>query len=100
MIKFLLSLLYSALSLSFFLGWARQRAEGQIDKMQDAVFNTPGAEAPVPPDVVMGGIGLVATHFIFGQKVLGLAGWQSFLSFGLGIVAGVAIYLQQKGKFT
>jgi hypothetical protein len=98
MLKFLLSLLYSTVSMPLFLGWAQQRIERQLDKMQDAVFNTPGAEAPVPPDVVLGGIGLVATHFAFGQKVLGLHGWQAFLSFGLGIVAGMVIFLKQKGK--
>ncbi|MBX3001066.1 MAG: hypothetical protein KF893_21265 [Caldilineaceae bacterium] len=98
MLNFLLSILFSAVSLSFFLGWARQRAEGQLDKMQDAVFNTPGVEAPVPPDVVLGGVGLTVIHFVFGQKVLGLRGWQTFLSFGLGIVAGVAIYKQRKGN--
>jgi hypothetical protein len=98
MFKFLLSLLYSTVSLTLFWGWAQQRVEGQLDKMQDAVFNTPGAEAPVPPDVAIGGLGLMATHFVFGQKILGLRGWQTFLSFGLGIGAGVAIYLQRKGK--
>jgi hypothetical protein len=97
MIKFLLSLLYSATSLSFFLEWAQGRAEGQIDKMQDAVFNTPGAEAPVPPDVVLGGVGLLATYLVLG-KVLGLAGWQTFLSLVLGIAAGTVLFVQRKGR--
>lgn len=95
MLNFLLSLLYSAVSLSFFWEWAQGRAEGQIDKMQDAVFNTPGAEAPVPPDVVLGGVGLLATHFVLG-KLLKLSGWQSFLSLVLGIGVGVAL-VQRKG---
>jgi hypothetical protein len=96
--KFLLSLLYSTVGLSFFWGWAQRRAEGQLDKMQDAVFNTPGAEAPVPPDVLLGGVGLIATHFVFGQKVLKLTGWQTFLSFVLGIGVGTALFVQRKGK--
>jgi hypothetical protein len=98
MIKLAINSLCTALSLPFYLEWAQGRAEQQIDKMQSAVFNTPGAESPLPPVVFLGGMGLLVTHFAFGQ-VLGLRGWQRFLSLLLGIAIGLGIVYRRKGKF-
>ena len=86
MANFILSTLYTALLLPFFLRWGRQQAEAQIDKMQESVFNTPGAEAPVPPLVLVGGLGLIASHFFFARRFLRLKGWQAFLSWLLGLL--------------
>lgn len=95
--KFLTSILTTAAALQLFLRWARTRAEGQIDKMQDAVFNTPGAEPPLTPDVAVTGAALLGAHFVLGQKALGLRGWQAVLSLLLGIAAGVGFFLYLKG---
>ncbi|MCB0116137.1 MAG: hypothetical protein R2873_07460 [Caldilineaceae bacterium] len=97
MFNFLTSTLATAAALQVFLPWARGRAEGQIDKMQDAVFNTPGAESPVTPDVAVAGVGFLGVHFVLGQKVLGLRGWQAVLSLLLGLGVGVGLFLQMKG---
>lgn len=98
MLKFILSTLATATALPALLFWARGRAEGQIDKMQDAVFNTPGAESPVTPDVALAGAGFVSAHFVLGQKVLGLRGWQTILSLLLGIGIGIGLFFQLKGS--
>lgn len=95
MIRFLGSTAAFAVGMSRFLQWARQRSEGQIDKMQEAAFSSPGAEAPVPMDVLVGGLGLLFGHMALG-KVLGLRGWQRWLSLILGSAVGV-ILLQRKG---
>ncbi len=98
MVKFILSTLATAAALPALLSWAQGRAEGQIDKMQDAVFNTPGAESPVTPDVALAGVGFVSAHFVLGQKVLGLRGWQTILSLLLGIGIGIGLFFQWKGS--
>lgn len=100
MLKFIVSTLYTALLLPVFLRWGRQQAEAQIDKMQESVFNTPGAEAPLPPLVLIGGIGLISSHFFLGRRGLGLKGWQILLSLGLGLLIGVSIFLNRFQNFT
>ncbi|MEZ4580212.1 MAG: hypothetical protein R3A10_00925 [Caldilineaceae bacterium] len=50
--------------------------------MQEAAFNTPGAEAPVTPSIVMGGIGLLFGHFVVGRRLLRLRGWQALFELG------------------
>lgn len=91
MIRFLLCLAYPALLVPLYLSWSRSQAEAQIDKMQRAVFNTPGAEAPLPPVVLIGGLGLMA-GFGLAARVLRLPGWQRFLAIALGLPLGVAVY--------
>lgn len=93
--KFILSTLYTALLLPVFLRWGRQQAETQIDKMQESVFNTPGAEAPVPPLVLVGGIGLIGSHFFFARRALNLKGWQALASWLLGLLLGLSIFLKR-----
>jgi hypothetical protein len=96
MLKFLIGILYLTSSMPLYLGWARRRTDRQIDKMQEAAFNTPGAEAPITPDVLIGGLALLCGHFIFGQKVLKMPVWQTFFSFIFGAVAGVTIFLTKR----
>ena len=93
MLRFILSILYTALLLPFYLRWSRQQAEAQIDKMQESVFNTPGAATPVPPLVIVGGAVLVGSHFLFGQAGLRLKGWQALFSWLFGLVAGLVIFM-------
>ncbi|HXF62426.1 MAG TPA: hypothetical protein VNK95_12470 [Caldilineaceae bacterium] len=91
MIRFLLCLAYPVLLVPLYLSWSRSQAEAQIDKMQRAVFNTPGAEAPLPPVVLIGGLGLMAGYGL-AARILGLPGWQRFLAIALGLPLGVAVY--------
>ena len=86
------SFLLAALTPALFL-WARRQSEEQIDKMQEAAFNTPGAEAPIPATVPAAAAGLLAGHFVVGRAVFGLRIWQSVLSLLLGLAAGVTITL-------
>lgn len=91
--EFLLNTFLTALSTFFFLGWGREQAERQIDKMQEAAFNTPGAEAPVPPKVAVAGASLLSGQWLLNRKVFGLNGWRSMSSFLLGLVAGAGLFL-------
>ena len=93
MSKFILSTLYTALLLPIYLRWSRQQTEHQIDKMQEAVFNTPGAETIVTAPVVLGGVLLIGFHFLVARRALNLKTWQSVLSLFVSIVAGLGIFM-------
>ncbi len=94
MLRVLFGALYPTLALPLFLRWSTSQVEGQIDKMQQAVFNTPGAEAPVPPIVIVGGAGLTAGYFAYARALrLGLA--RTAVCLLLGGAAGAALYLAQ-----
>lgn len=54
MLRLLIATLIHAAVAFFFLDWSSRQAEGQIDKMLEAVLSTPGVEAPIPPAVVAG----------------------------------------------
>ena len=82
------SILYLASLLPIYLQWSRQQAEGQIDKMQSAVFNTPGAESPLTPSVVTGGVTLLSSHFVIARKGLQLDTGEAFATMVLGGVLG------------
>jgi hypothetical protein len=91
MMRFLLNLAYPALLVPLYLDWSRRQAEAQIDKMQRSVFNTPGAEAPLPATVMMGGIGLLVGYGLW-TGLLGQRGWQRAVGLVLGIPLGVTIF--------
>jgi hypothetical protein len=93
MLKFILSTLFTAALLPIFLAWSREQTEGQIDKMQEAAFNTPGMASPVTPPMLAGGIGLAVGHFTVGGW-LGQKGWQTFLSLLAGLGVGTALFFQ------
>jgi hypothetical protein len=95
MLRFLLSALYPALLLPWFLQWAEEESDAQIDKMQQKVHFTPGAEAPVPPAVALAGAALLSGHFLLGRLVR-LAGWQALLSLLLGAVAGIGLLVAKE----
>ncbi len=86
MFRFLLSTCYTIVFLPLYVGWAAQQAEQQIDKMQEAAFNTPGTEAPLPPVVFLGGAVVFAGHMLIGHFLLKLKGWQTGLALLLGFV--------------
>lgn len=92
MFRLLLSTIYNAVSWSQFLNWAWNQTENQIDKMQDAAFETPGMEAPVPPSVLMAAAGVIGSHLTV-SRILRLRPWQSLLSLALGVAAAAAIVL-------
>jgi len=92
-LKFTLSTLYVALLLPLYLHWSQQQIENQIDKMQEAVFNTPGVEAPVPPPVLLSGIALLSGHLWLGQRGLRLKSWQTAGSLVLGGLIGTGLFI-------
>lgn len=86
------SILYLASLLPLYLQWSKQQAEGQIDKMQEAVFNSPGAEATITPSVVTGGVTLLGSHFVIARKGLDLDNGEALATMFLGGVLGYLIF--------
>lgn len=97
MIRFFLSVLTTATSTLFFLRWSQAQIDAQFDKMQQKVHFTPGAEAPLPPAVALGGTGLLTLHLFLGQGLLRLRTWPTLLSLFFGIIAGLVVFLNQSG---
>lgn len=93
MIPFVLSTLFFTFLLRQYLTWSKGRIDLQIEKMQEASFNTPGTEAPVPPEVLMGGGALVAGHFLLGRWILRMGFLLTLLSLILGGFAGVVLFI-------
>lgn len=94
--QFLLSTLYPVLLLFRYLPWAQRRIDLQIEKMQEASFNTPGAEAPIPPEVVLGGLTLVAGHFLVGRGMLRMKWVPTVLSLFLGGLLGTVLFFSTR----
>jgi hypothetical protein len=90
MLAFWLAVAYPLLTLPPFVAWTRRQIEGQIDKMQAAVFNTPGTEAPVPPGVVMAGLGWLLGYAAVTAG-LGVKGWRRGAALALGAGLGSAM---------
>jgi hypothetical protein len=95
MIRFLLSVLTTAASTMVFLRWSQAQVDAQFDKMQQKVHFTPGAEAPLPPPVALGGAGLLTLHLLLGRWLLRLRAWQSLLSLLFGMIAGLILFLNR-----
>ncbi len=91
MLSFLASTLITALGVAAFLDWSGRQAERQIDRMQEAAFNTPGAEAPLPPQVMLGGLAIALVHFV-AARLLGVhRGW-AFFSLLIGGALGGLLF--------
>ncbi|MFO7634857.1 MAG: hypothetical protein R6W76_20075 [Caldilinea sp.] len=90
-LRMMISAALTALALPFYLRWAIDQSEDQLDKMQKAVHFTPGAESPLPPEVLAGAAGLSVSHFAVG-RVLRLNWFQAFLSLIIGIALGVGVF--------
>lgn len=95
MLRVLTVFAYPILLIPLYLAWSRRQAEGQIDKMQRSVFNSPGMEAPVPPLVVAGGAGLLVGYWLL-VRLVGAPGWLRFLGALVGAPVGVAIFTQRQ----
>lgn len=85
--RFLINTLLTALCVPIFLGWGKEQADAQITKMQEAAFNTPGAESPLPVAVAAAGFGLVVGHFLLG-RLLGVSRGGRLLSLLLAGATG------------
>lgn len=88
MLKFFASTLYIACLLPIYLEWSRTEIERQLDRMQEAVFNSPGVEAPITPTVVVGGMTLVTSHLVIARTTLHLSVGKALLSLVLGGMLG------------
>jgi hypothetical protein len=97
MLRFFITLAYPILLIPLYLDWSRRQAESQIDKMQRAVFNSPGTEAPVPPPVIMGGAALLVGYWIV-TKLVDAPGWLRAAGIVLGAPVGVAIFTQRQAS--
>lgn len=90
--RIMVSATLTGVATPFYLHWADQQSEIQLDKMQKAVHFTPGAEPPLPNEVLAGAVGLGVSHFAVGRALR--LGWlQAFLSLIIGIVLGVGVFL-------
>lgn len=96
--NFLASLLLLTPLVSLYLSWSVQQTEKQIDQMQESAFNSPGVEAPIPPAVPLGALGLAALHLTVGSRFLRLKPLQAWLSLVFGATAGTILYLSIRSK--
>lgn len=94
-LRLFIALAYPIFLVPLYLDWSRRQAESQIDKMQRSVFNSPGAEAPVPPPVILGGVGLLVGFGLL-TKLFGAPGWMRAVGLILGAPIGVAIFMQRQ----
>jgi hypothetical protein len=95
MLRFLITSAMWAVMLPPFIRWGRAQVEFQIDKMQQAVFNSPGSEAPVPPPVYITGLTLLSLHNLV-SRWLGIRGPLWVLSLVVGSMAGGLLYLKKR----
>jgi len=95
MFRWLFAFAYPIFVTPLYLEWSRGQTEGQIDKMQASVFNTPGAVAPVPPEVIVGGVFLLAGYWLL-TRLFGVSGWTRALAVLLGVPIGVTIFAQRQ----
>lgn len=97
MLRFLINTFLTGLAVAFFLKWGREQAERQVDKMQAAVHGTPGAEPPVPPEVLVAGVGLLGGHWLVA-RTLGLNFVAAMFSLIVAIGAGFGYYVYGAGE--
>lgn len=90
--RMMVSATLTALAVPFYLRWSSAQAEAQLDKMQKAVHFTPGAESPLPPEVLAGAAGLGVSHFAVG-RMLGLRWWQAIFSLLVGVLLGTGAFV-------
>lgn len=100
-LRFLLNSTICSLLTLLYASWALDQSEAQLGKMQDAVFNTPGSEAPLPPKVVFAALGLLALCWTLGRKLFALKDWQTLLSIVAGIAGGLlSLFLTNSRRST
>ncbi|MGB5051143.1 MAG: hypothetical protein WBO46_19510 [Caldilineaceae bacterium] len=86
---FLFSLVCNVLIDWLFLGWARRETDTRLGKMQDAAFDTPGAQSPVPASVLAAAGALALGQWAVARSLWKLSGRQAVAGLILGAcVAG------------
>jgi hypothetical protein len=90
--RYFFSIAVTALLVPLYLIWGRSQAEIQIDKMQEAAFDTPGAEAPVTAPILLAGVALVGSHFVW-CRLLGLQAWQAISSLIAAMAVGIYAFV-------
>ncbi|MEZ4870442.1 MAG: hypothetical protein R3C14_54440 [Caldilineaceae bacterium] len=90
--RFGASVLYMASLLPIYFQWSREQSERQIDKMQSAVFNSPGAEATITPLILIGGVTILCSHFIIARKGLDLSNEEAVAGMVVGGGLGLVLY--------
>ena len=88
--RVLVLLAYWLLLLPPFLRWSKESTDVQIAKMQAAAFDSPGADAPVPPSVMLAGGGILLGHLAVA-RLLRLSAWQTLAALLAGSTIGAAI---------
>jgi hypothetical protein len=97
MLRLIIAFAYPIFLVPLYLEWSRDQAENQIDKMQRAVFNSPGMQAPVPAPVVAAGALLLAGYWLV-TRLFGVPGWLRALALLMGVPVGVAIFTQRQAN--
>lgn len=90
MMRFLLGTAVAGVVTFFYAAWARRETEAQIGKMQLNSYNTPGAEAPVPPQVMATGVSTLGAVWWVQRRILRQRSGGAVFSLLLGAAAGVA----------
>jgi hypothetical protein len=100
MFKFLFSVALAAIVTFVYVIWARNKSEGQIGKMQLNAYNSPGAETPVPREVMASAMGAVGILWFLQRRILRNSSIPAALALLLGGAAGVAavIYTSDGSK--
>lgn len=91
--RFLFGTLIAGVAAYFYGGWALSQSEAQIGKMQLNAYNTPGAESPVPPQVLATGFSVLSTLWMVQRRLLRQTRTGSVLALLLGAGAGAAALL-------
>lgn len=90
--RFMFNALLTGLLFPLFLRWAIEQADSQLKKMQDAAYDTPGAESPLPPPVLFGAAGLIGAHFLLGSGIMKQKLRVSLLALIVGTAAGALMH--------
>ena len=93
MIKFLLSTLSTAALLPYFIQWGVGQTNKQLNKMQEDAFDTPGADSPITPPMLLSTMGVIVSHFVAGRGLFRLRFWQSMASLIFGTAVAVALFV-------
>ena len=91
--RFWASVLTTLSVIPLWLRWGLDQSEQQIDKMQEAVFNSPGTQAPVTPPVLLATGALLSAHLLLGLAIFRLSFWRTLLSLLVSLAAGIGIFL-------
>jgi len=92
---FWISLICNVLTGALFLGWARRETDARIGKMQDAAFDTPGAQSPLPASVLVAGGALLVGEWSLAQGACRLSSGRTLATLFLGVLLAGAVHFLQ-----